>query len=831
MKLEQTYDIDLGESDAEVLVGGIDPQGWSIIFESLLNYSRPKESLVREIASNCRDSHREASIIKAGASDEYLMAMGYLPEELDQVREYFSKWEEEPFEVIMQQENKLTGSEQAIIFRDNGVGLSPRRIEKTYLNIAGSTKRATNDLLGAFGIGSKSPLGYRDEFTVVTRYFGTEYYYIVRKAKKGLELDRLAVLPTDKPNGTDVVVAIRQGDWHGFQSAIQQQLAYFPDVRFSGCEVKDGIIYRGENFVYRTNSPFDKMHLAIEDVYYPIDFGAVDLPRPRTGYSYSTLSYTIPLGLRFTLDEIGFAIMEKRENIQYTPRVQTLIKEKLETVREELKNLHDSKFEHIDSMKKYVEATMAYSSNKSLEIADGVFLPKVDELIDVRPTYPKYAKLRQLPNDPFPHWKLHRKVSDGSNDYIKKREQDRSALHYIRNGERIYIAPDNQMSKKTSGFICWSEGDFVTIEEKDPGDYWKYRIFGHEHNSPSDEVVRLVSSFLSEASEYLREKYPSYDDVQITNAYEEYLKEERERLRSLKPTEVADQNEKITFRSLVLSNEAYYSNRLEEAFQFEMDDVYVRQIARHTGVVVYGFQDDAEKLIKLAPIFFVNSDLLKDKENWTLYSHRLRLNNRVWVGKIAQSNEKYFQENPNAMHVDTFIKSKSPLIRRWLTAQHLSNLESLQGYESLTSSRVREIAPKAHKAAWFVQKYLTTYHATSYWTRALRYDDDLLQGCLDLFKEEELFDDYALQQASYIEAFFTKYPLLRGLPIQNVDLNEVAFYMNAKGHVNPWLYHRFIKWKQEKEDRKLIANVEEYAFSGDGQATDEPVLTEVDTTV
>lgn len=48
--------------------------------------------------------------------------------------------------------------------KDCGVGLNEKEIEEIYTNVFASTKTQSNDLIGAFGLGSKSPFCYVDNF-------------------------------------------------------------------------------------------------------------------------------------------------------------------------------------------------------------------------------------------------------------------------------------------------------------------------------------------------------------------------------------------------------------------------------------------------------------------------------------------------------------------------------------------------------------------------------------------------------------------------------------------------------------------------------------------
>ena len=66
--------------------------------------------------------------------------------------------------------------------RDFGPGISPDRIENIFTQYFASTKRDTNDQIGGFGIGAKSPFAYSPVFQVITHIDGVRRQYLLEKA-------------------------------------------------------------------------------------------------------------------------------------------------------------------------------------------------------------------------------------------------------------------------------------------------------------------------------------------------------------------------------------------------------------------------------------------------------------------------------------------------------------------------------------------------------------------------------------------------------------------------------------------------------------------------
>ena len=112
-----------------------------IIFEILRDkmYSNKIGSICREVASNSRDANRES-----GKADTPITIEIIKPDQLMYI------------------------GEESICFQDNGIGITPDRMENIFVKYAASTKRDTNGQTGGFGLGAKTPFAYTDTSTVVT---------------------------------------------------------------------------------------------------------------------------------------------------------------------------------------------------------------------------------------------------------------------------------------------------------------------------------------------------------------------------------------------------------------------------------------------------------------------------------------------------------------------------------------------------------------------------------------------------------------------------------------------------------------------------------------
>ena len=107
------------------------------------NYSKPVLAVIREIVANGLDANSEAN---ATRKVEVTVPSTMTPH---------------------------------FVVRDFGGGLSQEDVFGLYSKYGKSTKRSSNNYIGAFGIGKFAPLSYGSNFTVVSYYGGVKTSYNV----------------------------------------------------------------------------------------------------------------------------------------------------------------------------------------------------------------------------------------------------------------------------------------------------------------------------------------------------------------------------------------------------------------------------------------------------------------------------------------------------------------------------------------------------------------------------------------------------------------------------------------------------------------------------
>jgi hypothetical protein len=305
MKIDEIKNFDtksIGEVDS--IQAKIADSSMAFFYEMMSKslYSNPIGSIVREITSNCFDSHQEA-----GVDDPVIIKKGD-----DEEGDYIS-------------------------FNDYGVGLSPDRIKNIYMNYLSSTKRDSNEQIGGWGLGSKTPLAYCDYFYINTNFDGKKYNYILSKGTSVPTLDLLNQEDTTERNGTEIRIYMAYNDISKFRSELRTQLCYFDNVYFDNWDINNNYkIYNFNHFKYRNKDQYSsQMHIILGKVSYPINWAEIN-----------TKSIPIPIGVKFEIGEL--VVTPNRESLRYTDEVKKIVKERVDLAFEEIVKLFESQNKTVD---------------------------------------------------------------------------------------------------------------------------------------------------------------------------------------------------------------------------------------------------------------------------------------------------------------------------------------------------------------------------------------------------------------------------------------------------------------------------------------------------
>lgn len=325
-------------------------------------YSDGIGSSIRETCSNALDSHRECG-------------------------------SHEP--IIVSLKSTATGNYEFSV-QDFGCGIDDQDVENIIKKYGKSTKRASANQLGAFGLGFKSPLAYTSSFYFIGRKGGIERKWMLYESDdESNKIDLLYEGPTTERNGVKVIVPVKYGDRHTFTEKIAEQLAYFENVYFDcGYDFDNNTIkiVRSEHFQWSSLVKTSVMHICLDNVYYPIDFSKLGI---------SPINF--PVGLRFTLSDNIFPV-PNREQLKYTNEAKKAILDKISLVAEYFVNKYNENIKDSDdifAIIKHYQNTERYvshvSGNGSMNVRNLVHYSSV-KFQDPKLNGVKYLTMNRLVN-------------------------------------------------------------------------------------------------------------------------------------------------------------------------------------------------------------------------------------------------------------------------------------------------------------------------------------------------------------------------------------------------------------------------------------------------
>jgi len=477
-------------------------------------YSNPIGTVVREITSNCFDSHTEAGITAPV--------------------------------LIKKHKDEQTGT-QYISFIDYGVGMSPDRVNNIYGVYFESTKRVDNQQIGGFGIGGKTPLAYKrsmgsgegeydNSFYVITVFDKVKYYYCISEGAECPVIHKLHEEPTTENNGTEIQIPVLQKDMDTFKAEMTKQLYYFENIVFEGFEYastyetnEDGTpkmiypmdndyqIIRGKSFLFRGDAYKNSMHVCLGRVAYPIDYTTLGL---------NSSDYRIPVALRLEVGDVNVTV--SRESLDYSEKTIKLLKAKLEDVKAEITGLIAKQYQDIKTLEQYFQVKtdfgkLEFSNGTSLYVGDLVKAQDVDfsgfkyQFMKM----PNDKKLFQFFFEAQPYGKKPRKSRYGSSntEFIGGYETLKSKTNLL------YIESEFNRKIVKQAYLKDQFETYYIIRKRNVNSSWMrseiadlFNVSLDTMETPSGQPVKFVKELLQMQEEYMeivRQNCEDYDTLEV----------------------------------------------------------------------------------------------------------------------------------------------------------------------------------------------------------------------------------------------------------------------------------------------------------------------------
>jgi len=624
-----------------------------IIFQMFTSniYSNPIGTVVREITSNCFDSHVEADVNKPV--------------------------------IIRLSKDEITNT-RFISFIDFGVGMSPERVENIYAVYFESTKRSNNDEIGGFGIGGKTPLAYKryvktgegeydNSFFVITRYNGIEYTYNIYEGNDSPEYILLSKTPTKEHNGTEIKIPVLEQDIYKFETEIIKQLYYFENLIFEGFSDRvrnDYKIIKGNSFLYRGKSVSDFIHVCLGRVAYPIDYSVLDINK---------YEYQLPVAINVPIGKIN--VVASREHLDYSEETIQYLKIKLKEVVEELKELLYKQNDNVHTLDDYYIAKQKILKLKLIKGSDDyIDMKNIIDLKNIKFNNFKYKDYK-IPSfvDLF-NLLFNKKrygVVEKKKYYNEKHEVFHGKFNELTELKNIYYIEDNnvRMSRKLKSYLIYEHGRIYVITKKDVEDIIENFDLNFLLKVNDDDVSdKLIKDLMSDMWNIITTFIDDFTKIEIPEDFQ---------LRK----SINKQNIILTF-----------------ADRYSKDKVLIKDLINYNGVIFYDDINHEYKINNANKLFknLFGYKHISDSYNNYANKNKFGVNTNVMFITMAKNNLKYMSLCKNAHKISDvndnyfylkFLRRKEDVLKNIFRIQSIinkkNNLENIFSYKELKNINER----------------------------------------------------------------------------------------------------------------------------------------------
>jgi hypothetical protein len=289
----------------------ISKEGMAHLMKTLSNmYNDPKLAVIREYFTNGLDSH--------------VMAGQTAPVEVSLPNSYNNMY----------------------VVQDFGVGMSVDDIKNVYSQYGASTKRDSNDQIGAFGLGAKSALAIANQFTLVTIKDGVKATVLVQKSASGINtMSIVSVLDTEDANGVTVSIPIE--DPYSFNQKAREFFrfvdpgmvlvdGYAPTSIFSSATKLEDITIPGVEAYVNLENNYGTSYVIMGQVAYALTTENIEESTERLGILSTYQLRSMPVYFKVAIGDVD--LTPNREGLLFNDKtntlIDTLISEYMESVKQ-----------------------------------------------------------------------------------------------------------------------------------------------------------------------------------------------------------------------------------------------------------------------------------------------------------------------------------------------------------------------------------------------------------------------------------------------------------------------------------------------------------------
>ncbi len=235
--------------------------------------------------------------------------------------------------------------------QDQGVGLSDGDIANVFTVYFQSTKEQSNDTIGAFGLGAKTPFSYTDQFTVTSVKDGICNIYNAFINEEGIpNIVKMLSEETTAGNGVEIKMSVKREDYNKFASEVRSQLQYFkvkPTVENTSTDLFSDqpfeVLFDTPAVSVQKNTGYAvATRIALQgNVGYTLDMHQLINKINPENYNLLALLSNHKTILKFNIGEIG--VTASREGVEYTATTIKNICNKITEARKQITDIVEDK--------------------------------------------------------------------------------------------------------------------------------------------------------------------------------------------------------------------------------------------------------------------------------------------------------------------------------------------------------------------------------------------------------------------------------------------------------------------------------------------------------
>jgi len=438
-----------------------------IMFKTLSEaYSDPIRAVIRELACNSSDAHQMAGT------------------------------QNKRFEIHLP-----TTHEPEFIIRDFGTGMDDQEINDLFTMYGGSNKRNSNDVIGALGIGSKSPYAYTQMYNVTTTKNGVTRTYVchVENGMPRLTPDKVYATP-DAPNGVTVQFPVKEKDIWEFENKAKIALEFFqpmPKINISNFSAhKTEYLLKGDMWGLRKEARTAAHGFTTRAIMGKVQYQIGGIDESRTN-SLQKKILEMPIDMHFPLGALEFA--PSRETLKLSEKTikavlemsDNIFSESIQTVKDKI-----NACQNIWEAQVLLYSLINQTSNSA--VGGATMSGLIKEALDKGKLYGQYKNFNLSEQKAVLNMLSYNSIAITKFEH-NSRATKRSKKEPLVHGNQTVLREDRRLAKATGDPLALARNRyeipvtpavmFIINDTKNPGD--KY-VHYHIMESQKAEGKRLV---------------------------------------------------------------------------------------------------------------------------------------------------------------------------------------------------------------------------------------------------------------------------------------------------------------------------------------------------